>query len=813
MALTHPLPIDIPRQPPRLPRMQHSTPPSRREFLKQSALAGSAVAVGGLALPALAPSSLHAADVPDPTLPQPLMVPGVHGYTMEKSVQAGREIQFCLSGSVPHRLTICRLGARMDDPSGDIVLHEFPESPARVQPIHPGSYVHVRKGLPDPLDAFSLECWVRPWFVNRWAGLLTQHDYPNHCGWGLFIKPDGAVVFYLGDGGPNRPEFSHETKPDQLKARTWHHLVATWSGERAEIWVDGQRADGWNWAGTGRREVRSGPAPLQLGAYAEKGRTTRTLDGDLAMAVIHRRALDETAIRERFEQKGLLPVKGRRAWACWTFHEESGDRVEDVSPSNRHGQIINHGTWMIGGPSYHPNVPRFDTYDPSGDPERGHALRLASDDLYDCRWQVTHSYAVPPDARPGLHVGRVYYELDGTPRRYHITFIVRRGRPRKRAPILVLCASNTWLAYNGTPFGVTSDKLMETFGTGGTTNSPGDPPAYNFYRAHAAGQGTYQVGLRMPWPAAGPYILYGGPTGYSHLMRAERFTHAWLEQAGYEFDVITDLDLHRDPDQLRRYQVVLVNGHSEYWSAEMYYGLKEYLERGGNVVCLSGNSLFWRVSFNRDGTILECRKVDAPGNQVPTQFRGESWHSQDGRRGGLMRECGYPGWALVGLETLGWNNQGDAEQFGPYHVTDPGHFLFQKPEPVGVRKGDAFGQAPDGGLPRANGHEIDVRLSTLAALQEQPSPSGASVPPDPAGMVQLANGVIPWKRGGAAFDYFFRGIKPAQDQGGEVIYWERPEGGRVFNAGSIGSGWALHSDPKFQRLFKNVLHHFGVDHE
>jgi hypothetical protein len=43
-----------------------------------------------------------------------------------------------------------------------------------------------------------------------------------------------------------------------------------------------------------------------------------------------------------------------------------------------------------------------------------------------------------------------------------------------------------------------------------------------------------------------------------------------------------------------------------------------------------------------------------------------------------------------------------------------------------------------------------------------------------------------------------------------MIYWERPEGGTVFNAGSIGSGWALSADPRFQTLMRNVLARFGV---
>ena len=66
------------------------------------------------------------------------------------------------------------------------------------------------------------------------------------------------------------------------------------------------------------------------------------------------------------------------------------------------------------------------------------------------------------------------------------------------------------------------------------------------------------------------------------------------------------------------------------------------------------------------------------------------------------------------------------------------------------------------------------------------------------------------KKGGQAFDYFFRKITPKVDQGGEMIYWERPEGGRVFNGGAIGFGWTLGADPKLAGVLRNVLAHFGV---
>ena len=736
-------------------------------------------------------------------------VPGVHVYAMRESVAAGEEIEFCVSSDKDYRFSIVRLGNDPDSPANDETLHRFPAAEPRVQPIHPGSCVIVDAGITKPPTEFSIECWLRPWAFDRWQDVISQMDYPTHCDFALAISPEGRVTFYIANGGSFQERLPLSSDQAGIEKGKWHHVVATRAEAVLTLWIDGVLvAEDANGLDTTNAKWNS---PLRLGAGGTEGRTDDLFDGDIAMPVLRARVLKEYEIKERFAQNGLMTASGRDVLGCWPLDEEGGARLRDISTHERHGRIVNHATWMIGGPSFNADVPRFGRYDPKTDEQRGHGLRFASDDLYDCGWEVTHRHRIPPDAKPGIFVGRLEFEQDGETHLQHATFIVRKPARRKKAPILVLCATNTWRAYSGTPFGRTSAKVKQVFGTGGTTNSDGDPPAFNFYRTHAAGQGTYQMGLRMPWPAAGPYVLYGGPTDYSHLMRADRFAHIWLEQAGYDFDVICDHDLHRDPGILQGYDTFLINGHSEYWSLAMYRGLESYLNGGGNAIVLSGNSLFWRVSYDEEGTIIECRKVDAPGNQVPATNRGECWHSHDGLRGGLTNECGMPGWQLIGLTTLGWNNQGNPKNFGPYVAERTDHFLFNTPEKVDLQIGDKFGwTGVDDRTPLANGHEFDVRLSTLAAMQEKPSPNGRSVPADPPGMVRLANGIIPWKEGGAAFDYWFNPISPATDQGGEMIYWERPEGGRVFNAGSIGSGWALHSDPQMQTLLRNVLHHFGA---
>jgi hypothetical protein len=788
------------------------TKPNRREFLKRTSAAAAGLAA--LKLKPLVAAAAHvtpaqaarAARGPFPPHHW-MLVPGVHGYASAESVAAGQRITFHISSSVPYQFTVARLGLKLDDSSGDQVLHEFPAGRPGVQPIHPGSYVHVSKRLTAPPSAITFECWLRPWKLSGLAGLITQCDVKEAAGFGLFADANGSVSFFLGDGQRPFADGLHSIAAGLLNSSRWHHVVATWDWRDKSIWIDGQQIGRWPFGGP----LALGAAPLRLAAAGQDGLADRFLDGDLAMPVIYARCLSTDEIVERCRQQGLQPARANGVLACWPLTEERGGRVTDVSPHARHGKIINHATWMIGGPSFQPEVARFGDYDPLKDARRGHGLRFASDDLYDCAWEATHRWRVPADAKSGLYVGRLQYDLDGAEHFYHVTFIVRKAKRARKAPLLVLCASNTWRAYNSAAFGRRKPGLRQLTGTDGLPNSPGNPPAFSFYRGHAGGQGTFQLGLRMPWPAADPYLRYGDKTDYSHLARADRCAHIWLEQAGYDFDMIADSDLHREPDLLRGYRAVLINGHSEYWSLPMLDGLERYLKSGGNAIVLSGNSLFWRVSYHPEGTILECRKVDAPGDQVPPARRGECWHSQDWRRGGLLRDCGHPGWKLIGLDCLGWNNQGDARNFGPYVAELTDHFLFHQPEETGLRRDEKFGWAGEGKVPMANGHEIDCRLSTLAALQEEPTPAGATMPTDPPGITRLANGIIPWKVGGAAFDYFFRPIKPQTDQGGEMIYWERPDGGRVFNAGSIGAGWALMVDEKFQRLMRNVLAHFGVN--
>ncbi|MCL2622356.1 MAG: hypothetical protein FWD31_01715 [Planctomycetaceae bacterium] len=743
-----------------------------------------------------------------------MTVPGVHSYA-ELSVNGGDTVHFRTSSTVPYELSICRLGDNIDGPDKDEVLHTFPIKQPFPQSIYPGSYIHIPPGKLGGMELpeGSIEIWVQPWKHGTDQGVFTQWGHPEYAGsWGICFLTNGSLCFYIGKDQWTYDEFvPNETT---FALYQWHHLVGTWSHKdgKRKFWVNGQLVFEKPFEGS----LKISPTvPIRIGAAGESGQAMEILDGTVAVPAIYKKALTPEEVAARFAEKGLIPASDDDIVASWPLNEGNGSVVKDISNNNVHGRIINHATWMVGGPSFDPNsVDRFDaTYDPKNDKTRGHGLRLASDDLVDCRWQITEQYQFPDTARSGFYVGRIRFTgEDGVKYVSHVPIVVKKPKGTPKAPILLMGNSNTWLAYNSTPFPVSwpEDNQLQYGCISGYPNSPGDPPAKSCYRPHRFGQPCYYIGTQKPLTAAWPYVLYSDPESkYSHLLRAERPMQVLLDREGYQYDMATDLDVEQNPGILDGYKVVIIIGHSEYWSGVGYAAFDQYLKNGGNVIVFSGNTLLWRVAFNEDKTVMECRKFNGPGygGQAPI---GEIWHSGDGKRGSFLRECGLMGADLFGLEWLLYSGSTPITQ-GLYRVEMPDHFLFNVPEKVGLAKGELFGGEKDPNLgPKAVGHETDVRLSTLVSqFTFDAPPPGGVIAKEPEGINTLAVGIATGDFA-TRFDYFFRIVPSNNEVFAELIYWERPQGGKVINSGSIGTGFGLLVDKEFQTFFRNALHHFGV---
>jgi hypothetical protein len=746
---------------------------------------------------------------------RPVWVPGVHGYASAKTVRAGERIGFHVSSDRCYSIGVHRLGPDPDSRDSDPLVADLGLHDARTQPIHPGSYVHVDAGLPagEALGGLTLEAWVMPWRCDGpRQGLLTQGDAAGTHSFGLFIDTDGHLAWQLGDGALSASAPLRSAKP--LSSRRWQHVAATWDGREARLWIDGEPQACVEPEGAPRPAC----APVRLGAAGGTAGAEAFADVDLAMAAIHACAVSSELLAARVRERAAVMPASNALLGCWPLRDGHGEVVADVGGRGWHGRVVNHGTWSILGPGLDAGAP--DARRTDGEtPASLHGLRLASDDLYDCRWLATAHLDVPADARAGLHVARLRFEWEGREAVYDITFLVRPRAGARPAPLLVLCAMSSWLAYAATPFArnQVDDPVWPRRSTGLENGHP-EAPAFCSYTYHRAGQPSYFTGLRMPWPHASPAALYDpAGSGFAQWTRLERRLHGWLEREGWDFDVLADLDLHADPSILGHYRTVVVNGHSEYWSLPVVDAFDAWLRRGGNAIVLSGNTMYLRVSFDPAMTVMEQRKNDErgadPANAAlrpPAGPHGEERHAQDGLRGGQLRTLGRSAASIIGLETAGWGFA-DAEDFGVYHVCEPAHPLFNQPHALGLIQGQTFGHAPGGGLPRAVGHEWDLSVATLLRMTKGSHEAGP-LPEVPGGLTVIAQGRRAPGRMDTYLDWHSRVCEPIDGVSAEMIYWERPQGGRVFHAGAVGAAWVVGSDPVFEGLLRNVLHHFGCEH-
>lgn len=425
--------------------------------------------------------------------------------------------------------------------------------------------------------------------------------------------------------------------------------------------------------------------------------------------------------------------------AQWNFGELEGTVLGDATGNGHDLTLVNNATRGVAGPA-----PRTGAAD-------SHAIRFARDDLFNPPWQPTWSFTVPASWPAGFYTADFAMVAGG----YRIPFVVK-PLPSERKKIAVLVATATWTAYNGW-----------------SGNS--------LYTKHADGTIAYYVGLQQPNPGARA-DLHSPGSGIAHLTDAERYLYQWLRINEYSFDLYTDFDLHRDPDLLDGYEVLILNGHSEYWSHEMVDHVQAFQGSGGSLVNLSGNTMWSLVTFDGDFTVMEGRKHPHGAGTIPA---AERWHGTGGGvLGGTLRCIGRPEHEVIGT---GYGIGGGAAR-GWCVVTQPAHWVFAG---TNVASGDRFGESGRNGGSMM-GFEVDVVDPAWTPPGTQVIAVGAY--PTPTSQVGITNCQTRTSRNVL--------------QGGDVIYFDHPGGGGVFGIPSVTVGGSLVVDPVGTRMLTNVLDRF-----
>jgi N,N-dimethylformamidase beta subunit-like protein len=255
-------------------------------------------------------------------------------------------------------------------------------------------------------------------------------------------------------------------------------------------------------------------------------------------------------------------------------------------------------------------------------------------------------------------------------------FVVRPRVFGVQSHVAVVLSTNTWQAYN-------------------FRDANGDGWGDSWYVSNA----VHSVDLRRP------YLDFGVPFRFRDW---DLSFISWLNKTGKQVEYLSDDDLEGvSGDELARaYDLVVFPGHAEYMTRRGYDAVERYRDLGGNLMFLSANNFFWKVT--RKGQRLR---------------RVKQW-----------RDLGRPEAALVGVQYAGSNHGSNQAAFTVTGAaTAPWVFAG-----TGLADGDTFGRygieidertgaSPPGTQVLAHIPNILPNAGRSAEMTYYETPSGAKV--------------------------------------------------------------------------------------
>ncbi|MBV9953551.1 MAG: hypothetical protein JO291_16475 [Acidimicrobiia bacterium] len=390
-------------------------------------------------------------------------------------------------------------------------------------------------------------------------------------------------------------------------------------------------------------------------------------------------------------------------------------------------------------------------------------------------------------------------------------FVVVRPSPTSDRRVLWVLGTSTWHAYN--------DFAGTNLYNGGTQASLLRPMAPG-YLYKPPGHGRRVATTHPPDPQMAAHVGYlrlnhlsewAGSAGWPNW---EHPFAVWAERNGYEMDVASSADLE-DPELLSRYRLLLSIGHDEYWSGPMRNSVEAFIAAGGNVAFLSGNTSFWQVRFEDDGTTMVGYKA---------RFRDDPCYRTDRHAETTTMWCdhelGRPEAEMTGVSFSrgGYHRIGKrvTNGLGGYTVHRPDHWLF---EGTGLTYGDVLGASStvvgyecDGcdftyrdGLPYPTGVDGSPEgFEILGTAPAAPFTRTTSARP-PRGRDMAESEFTSWRLLGE------RGPEAeARILHGHAVLGTYTQGGTVVTSGSTEWVHGLaERDPQIEQITANILERLG----
>ncbi len=242
----------------------------------------------------------------------------------------------------------------------------------------------------------------------------------------------------------------------------------------------------------------------------------------------------------------------------------------------------------------------------------------ATTGFYSCaNWSVT--YTVPSSAltATGVYVAKLT-TVGGTALENTIPFVVRDDNATVDSKILFVLPTANYAAYNtwgGKSF------YFDRLG-GGTVQASGTGRAV-------------KVSFDRP--------MFEGNDDRDRVFGPELETLYWLEKQGYDVSYSDDVAVHQNPASLKEHDIIVVPGHSEYWSEEQFKAFENARDAGVNLASFSANTSYWKVRYENGNRTLVCYKtVQGDGSGGSGAISDNDW-GPDGVKGTADDALGLDG--------------------------------------------------------------------------------------------------------------------------------------------------------------------------
>ncbi|MFD1330618.1 N,N-dimethylformamidase beta subunit family domain-containing protein [Methylopila musalis] len=519
----------------------------------------------------------------------------------------------------------------------------------RRQHILAGSYGVVPHGPAlEGLSSFTLQAWVMPTTPQKGVqAIVSKLDIGSSRGFALVVDETGALGLMLANG-----EGREILKTDvPMLGWEWYFVAASYdaaSGAVALVQIPQRDYATVEDGAILRRQATLVPAeteaPLAFASWYGGMDTGRRKMGGFFNGKIDAPRLSSGALTlDEMMMVGEAGAPGhltRRLVGAWDFSRDiSTDRITDVTAHQLHGKVVNVPTRAVTGHNWDEERHCW-----TDQPEMWGAIHFHDDDIYDAEWLVDFEFDAPDDLPSGLYAALI---TSGEDREY-VPFVVRPRKGREKTICLVLPTAS-YLAYANEHFATNpwGGELMWFRAT--VLDKPhiflNEHREYGLscYDRHSDNSPVYYSSRFRPILNMRPLHLAtnGGFGSSTWQFGADVYIVDWLTEMGFEFDIITDEDLHaQGATALKPYACVLTGSHPEYTSKEMWDAYHQFQQNGGRFMYLGGNGFYWRISYARDKPgMIEIRRAEG-GSRASEPPTGEYYLSTTGEYSGMWRRQG-----------------------------------------------------------------------------------------------------------------------------------------------------------------------------